>query len=486
MKKFSKKEDGIILKGVKSNKSYEDIAFEINKLGNERNAESIRNRYKRLRKNDPTLEPKVYNSQNNVKSFVEEDEPKYIVNAKNVVSWKYRHGMIELKLEHLDDIFYRYSRHGLNMSQVKIQNHYGLTAIQWQSLKRTFDLVKDSDVFSTHSLSLVSGKEKTDMIASKIAEKYSDKNMREVVEYESDKQQSRAYSKALKKAETLEYRRQEFESEILDYVTQATGKTVVKKVKNKSKRHGVHTIADLHVGADIEAEFNLPAYNTEIIRDRLRQTAELINAENNAKNTICINGDFIESFTGLNHINSWKGIDKKYGYGVKATILACDLLREFFAQVENIHEVLLVAGNHDRTTSNSAEDVDGEVVQWIHYVLQAEFGHLFNIDHSPDVLVRAIENVCYIWTHGHLSISKRQPAEIINQFGIQGMFCLVIEGHLHTRKVKFDSAMARVLVMSSFFTGNNYSKKLGYSTLAGFLTCYSNGKYPITIDIPLT
>jgi hypothetical protein len=34
--------------------------------------------------------------------------------------------------------------------------------------------------------------------------------------------------------------------------------------------------------------------------------------------TLIINGDLIETFTGLNHINSWKNIDKKYGYGTKA------------------------------------------------------------------------------------------------------------------------------------------------------------------------
>lgn len=479
MYKYTKQEDNIIINGVKNKESYEEISYKLKKEGFERSPESIRNRYKRIRKKDPKLEPLVKNVQNS------EPEPKYEVNSRNIVSWSYRDHNFTLKLSELDDIFYRYSKHGLNMSQVQIQNHYGMTAVQWQSLKRTFELVKDSDVFSPYSLSLVSGKEATEMIASKIAEKYSPKNMRDVIAYESDKQQRKAYNKAIKKAETLEYRRQEFESSLLDYVSKSSGKTIVKTVKTKSKLHGVHTLADLHVGADIEEEYNLPAYNTDILRARLKRTADIINEQDNAKNTICINGDFIESFTGLNHINSWKGIDKKYGYGVKATTLACELLKEFFGQVNNIHEVLLVAGNHDRTTSNSAEDVDGEVVQWVHYVLKAEFGHLFNIDHDPNVLVRVIDNVCYIWTHGHLSISKRTPAEIINQYGVQGHYCLVIEGHLHTRKIKHDSMNSRVLVTSSYFTGNKYSKKLGYSTLAGFTTVYSDGKYPKVVDIPL-
>jgi metallophosphoesterase superfamily enzyme len=416
---------------------------------------------------------------------VEEDKPKYIVTKSNKVQWTYSKGKMEVELSTVDNAFYQYSKHGLNKSATQVQNSLRFNPIQWQSFKRTFDLVKDSDVFSPYSLSLVSGKDKTDMIASKIAEKYSDDNMRDVIAYESDKQKNRAYQKAIKKAQGLDYRRSEFETEILDYITKAQSKVIVKKVKAKSKRHGVHTFADPHAGAKVEATYNLPAYNTDILRDRLNQIATKINAENNAKNTICINGDLIETFTGLNHMNSWKGIDNKYGYGVKATILVTDLLTEFFSKVENIHEVLIVAGNHDRTTSSNQEDVDGEVIQWVHYVLQAKFGHLFNLEHSPDVMVRAIDNVCYIWTHGHLSISKRSPAEIINIYGIPGMYCIVIEGHLHTRKIKFDSATGRVIVISSLFTGNTFSKNLGYSTLPGFVTMYSDGKYPIVIDIPL-
>jgi len=415
---------------------------------------------------------------------IKDREPKYVV-KKDRVFWKARGDSMEIDLSQLDNVFYQYSKHGLNKSATQVQNLLEFNAIEWQSFKRTFELVKDSDVFSPYSLSLVSGKEKTEMIASKIAEKYSDKNMRDVIAYEDNKQKNKAYTKAIKEASGLDYRRREFETEILEYITKATAKVVAKKVNVKSKRHGVHTIQDLHIGADIEEAFNLPRFNSEIVVDRLNQIAENINAENNAKNTICLNGDLIETFTGLNHINSWKGIDKKYGYGVKATILACDILTDFLAKVENVHEVLIVAGNHDRTTSNNNEDVDGEVIQWIHYVLNSKFGGIFNIDHSTDVIVRVIDNVCYIWTHGHLNLSKRSPAEIVNIYGVAGMFCIVIQGHFHTRKITHDSARCRVIYASSIFTGNNYSNKLGFSTLPGYVTCYSMGDFPIVMDIPL-
>lgn len=485
--KYSNEEVKLILDGLDTGKSYEEIAKDISdSLGVERNSEQIRNKYRSLRKNDPTLKPVKDNSQNSVMAVVEEDKPKFEVSKNNVVKWKYKHGVIEIKLEDLDQIFYEYSRHGLNLSQVKIQNKHGLTAIQWQSLKRTFDLVKDSDVFSPYSLSLVSEKEACDMIAEKIADKYSPKNMRAVVEYEDDKQRRLAYGKAIKHVSNLDYQRNKFEDAILDYVSKATQKVYTRKTPDAKINHGVTTIQDLHVGANIEATKNLPKYDAEITRDRLRQSAIEINSRGAKKNTIVFNGDLIETFTGLNHINSWKNIDSAYGYGVKATIKAVELITEFLEQVNNVHEVIIVAGNHDRTTSNSQEDVNGEVVQWIHYVLKGRFGNQFSLEWTPDVISREIDNVCYIWTHGHLGLSKRPVAEIINMYGNPSMYCIVIEGHLHTRKIKADTARYRSIVASSLFTGNDYSANLGFSTLPGILYCYTDKiPYPIVVDIPL-
>jgi metallophosphoesterase superfamily enzyme len=486
--KYTQEEENIIKDGVSSGKSYQTISSDIfDSLGITRDAESVRSRYKLMRKKDPSLKPLKTNSQNSVMAVVEDEEPTFSVDTENMVTWKYKHGVIELPLDSLDDIFYRYSRHGLNMSQVKIQNHYGLTAIQWQSLKRTFDLVKDSDVFSPYSLSLVSGKEATQMIADKIADKYSPKNMREVIEYEDGKQRKKAYDNAIKKVSELDYRRSIFESEILDYLSESKLKVTVTKTADAKIEHGVSVVQDLHVGANIPETRNLPRFDEAVIRDRLNQVAIDINERGAKKNTIVFNGDLIETFTGLNHINSWKNIDAAYGYGVRATIKAYELINEFLQKVNNIHEVLIVAGNHDRTTSNNNEDVDGEVVQWIHYMVKGTFGKQFNVEWSSDVITRLIGGVGYIFTHGHLGISKRSAAEIVNLYGFPGVYNIVCEGHLHTRKIKADTATHRVCVFSSIFTGNNYSEKLGFSTLPGYAYLYSKKglNYPVVIDVPL-
>ena len=413
---------------------------------------------------------------------LQEEEPRYRV-TDGTVSWDYKRGTITISVEDLDEIFYQYSKHGLNMSQVQVQNKHGFNALEWQSVKRTFDLVKDSDVFSPYSLSQVSEKEACDMIAQKIAEKYSPKNMRAVIEYEDGKQRRKAYDSAVKKANEMDYRRHLFEDGLAEYVSQAKP-TVVTATKTARDTHAIVHVCDLHVGAEIEAERNLPAFNAKVIADKLSRVATEVNQRNPRKVTLVINGDLIETFTGLNHINSWKNVDKKYGYGVQATIKAIEILTGFISQVHNIQEVIVISGNHDRVTSSNKEDVDGEVTQWVHYVLQKTFAKI-KVVLSKDVYSLKVDNCGFVFTHGHLGISKRNPDHIVNQYGLHGLFNLVVMAHLHTRKVLADGLFNRTVHAPSIFTGNQYSKGLGYSSLAGFLYITVKGKHPIVADVPL-
>ena len=472
--KYTKEEVKLIQEN--SHLTYEEIRALIKKkLKIERSLEGIRKKCKSL-----GLKPT-----DDVKFEEEEELPAFQVSGKDKVTWKYKHGVIAIDLDSLDQIFYQYSKHGLNMGQTKVQNTHGLTAIQWQSLKRTFDLVKDSDVFSPIQLERHDGETQCQMIADKIAQKYSPKNMRDVIEYEDGKQRQNAYKKAIKKVSLLDYRRQMFETELFDYVAQAKP-VMVKRTKGKGLiPEGLIHVCDLHIGADILAAQNLPEFNIQIVIDRLTEVARLSNEEGAEKVTIAINGDIIETFTGMNHPNSWQNIDRHYGYGVKATIKATEILTNFIAQVNNVHEVLIVAGNHDRVTSSNKEDVDGEVVQWVHHIIDSRFGHLFNVAWSSDVITRVIDGVNYIITHGHHALAKKPTAEIVNQYGKFGMFNVVLRAHLHTRIIAADSLNYRNMVCPSIFTGNPYSKNLGFTTLAGFIFCKSLGKYPIITDYPL-
>jgi hypothetical protein len=96
-----------------------------------------------------------------------------------------------------------------------------------------------------------------------------------------------------------------------------------------------------------------------------------------------------------------------------------------------------------------------------------------------------IEKCGFVFTHGHLGISKKNSDHIVNQYGINGLFNLVVMAHLHTRKILSDNLNNRTIHAPSIFTGNNYSKGLGYSSLAGYLFITVKDKHPVVIDVPL-
>ena len=422
------------------------------------------------------------NAKNKVAAPVEEQEPKFVVKG-NKVSWKYKRGSIELSVEDLDKMFYQYSKHGLNMSQVQVQNELGFDALQWQSVKRVFDLVKDADVFSPYSLSLVCGKEACDMIAAKIAEKHSPQNMRAVIEYEDRKQTKKAYEKAIKRAGDLDYRFQLLETALLDYVSTAKPKVVKTCRATKIDSPVIH-ICDLHGGADIKPSRNLPAYGWKQLEQKLDAIAKDITARRGKDATIVLNGDFIETFTGLNHANSWKNISAENGYGIAATIKVTDILADFLSKVNNIKEVILISGNHDRVTSSNKEDVEGEVARLIAYVLNAQFS--FDVSWEEQVVSRKIKGCGFVFTHGHLGLGKKTADLVVNQYGYKNCYNMIVMGHLHSRKIQSDTYDSRVVHAPSLFTGNNYSKGLGYSSRSGYLYMYVENKLPVVIDYPLT
>jgi len=416
------------------------------------------------------------------KKIVKEEENPFEV-KRNKLVWKYRRGNLSLTVDQVDHVFYQYSKHGLNKSQVQVQNYLGFDALQWMSFKRTFDLVKDSDVFSPYSLSLVSGKEACDMIADKVAEKYSPQNMRAVIVHEDDKQTKRAYAKGIKKVEDMFYQRQKFETGLLDYITVAKQVTA-KRTKLTVDINAIVHVCDLHAGAKIEKSKNLPAYNYEVLAAKLETISQDVNGRRPKSVTLVLNGDFIETFTGLNHINSWKNIDEKDGYGVKAVVKAIELLTKFISDINNVDNLVLVSGNHDRVTSNNKEDVEGEVTRLIHFVLSNTFTGIKTV-WTPDVHSLKLDGCGFVFTHGHLGISKKGGNQIVNMYGFKDFYNLIVMGHLHTRKVLSDSYENRVIHAPSIFTGNDYSKGLGYSSQSGYLYITVKDKLPVVTDVPV-
>ena len=268
-----------------------------------------------------------------------------------------------------------------------------------------------------------------------------------------------------------------------------------KKISNKKKvstKIGVIPLADFHIGAYIRGLIKTPDFDIDRISDMLDEIAEIVNSLEYSEVHIVILGDVIESFTGTNHPSTWKELMYK-GHGSNIIIMAYELLLSFFKRITNLHSIYLVSGNHDRITSSKREDTKGEVIELIAYFLNKELETI--IKYNSLLLTEVIDNICYIFTHGHHNFTKKSLEHIIWKYGKQGHFNLVLQGHWHTRKSKVpvintetiysDSGDYRGITCPSIFTGNYYSETAGFTSSAGFLIVQNQHNKPAVFDIPL-
>jgi hypothetical protein len=257
-------------------------------------------------------------------------------------------------------------------------------------------------------------------------------------------------------------------------------------VLKNNEKIGVVKIADLHLGAYVDNLIKTKDFSIDILAQKLYDAANMVNERNYKLVHIHILGDIIESFTGLNHKNSWKGLDKAM-VGAEAIKLVVRVLHDnFLSRINNLGEVKVVAGNHDRVSSDNKEDVWGGAANLVCWGLGL-IG--YNVEFNPLVITHTVDGICHILTHGHHGISGKTTKQICWDYGVQGKFNLICEGHLHSiieklsirqrevfQVIKDDSVDHRRMNCPSFFTGNFYSESLGYTSQSGFMVTEDNGK----------
>lgn len=269
-------------------------------------------------------------------------------------------------------------------------------------------------------------------------------------------------------------------------------KTILKKKKVKETKIGVVPLADFHIGAYIRNLIKTPDFDIDKITDMLDEVADTVNALDYSEVHVALLGDFIESFTGTNHPGTWKELMIK-GYGGNIIISAYEILENFLAKITNISKVYMVSGNHDRITASNKEDQKGEVVEVLAHFLNKHTN--LEIIYNPIIVSNVIDNICYLFTHGHHNFTKKSIEHIIWKYGKQGYFNLVLQGHWHTRKKKepvtnmqtvySDSGDYRGITCPSLFTGNFYSETGGWTSTPGFLIIQNRHNSPAVFDIPL-
>lgn len=264
---------------------------------------------------------------------------------------------------------------------------------------------------------------------------------------------------------------------------------------------GIGTVAcaDLHLGAKVSELIRTPDFNVGILTQKISRIAEIVNKRNWKEVNFVLNGDYIESFQGLNHPSTFKSLQEGM-WGANAVITTNKILCEhLFSKINNLKKVFLVSGNHDRTSIASNVDNTGEVGALLSYMLKLSLPDVEIIYH-PLLISHEIDGMNYIITHGNSLLSKQDLTTAVLNWGKQGIYNLMLEGHLHTRIVKrvikqskhlvhnvdtvcFDEQRYRKIVLPALFTGNYWSESMGFGGVSGFVTAENNGSgYPIVTD----
>lgn len=248
----------------------------------------------------------------------------------------------------------------------------------------------------------------------------------------------------------------------------------------------VVTLADLHFGAYVDNLAKTREFSIDILANLLHECAVQTNKHSAKEVHVHILGDLIESFTGLNHINSWKGLQKGM-IGAEVVKLCTKVIHDnLLSKIDNLKSVKVISGNHDRVTSNRTEDTDGDAANLIAWGLEL-IG--YNVEYDPFVLTHLVDDINYVLLHGHDSISKKSTKDICWDYGKQGKFNFITEGHLHSiieklsvaqqknfQTIKDDAIDHRRMNCPSLFTGNSFSERLGYTSNSGFIISENNGK----------
>ena len=249
----------------------------------------------------------------------------------------------------------------------------------------------------------------------------------------------------------------------------------------------VITIADLHIGAKTKGLKLTDDYSYKIVIERLGEIASKVNSLNKKEVHLIMLGDFIESFTGMNHPNSWKGLEYE-AYGAEVIINAYKIINAFIKSINNLSSINMVAGNHDRVTNSSKEDSFGDAAKLLHFMLEKDSS--IPVDFDPIMLSKKIDGINYLMTHNHLGLGKRDIGKICFDYGDQSRYNVLLGGHWHSRVTKkyyskesivADEANYRAISVPSIFSGNFYSESNGWSSTSGYNIIENNGKGKINL-----
>lgn len=405
------------------------------------------------------------------------------VDKKDYVWTGFDNKIKRYSIDLIDKLFLNYSKSGYNLSRTSLCNKFELDIKSFNEIQRVFLLYKDANILSPYTIQNTPTSELKVIMENQITKvirsgEYTEKKYKDKIVQE--------YKEVINKDNINILRLEEMMHDLSAHLPKLNLNSF-KTNKNYVNDDIVVCLADLHVGAKNHEPLKITDdYSIEIAKEKLTRAAEIINSYKSKRVTISFLGDLIESLSGLNHPNSWQFMEPGV-HGWKAVSSAYELVLKFLNSIENLHCILGVGGNHDRS-AKSNEEADTLVTDAIFYMLK-EYYKKSNVTiiYDASVVSITVGKIGYIFSHGHLGLHKRKASDIILDFAVDPkLFQFIVNGHWHTRILNRgdDTNRARKMTCPSIFTGNKFSdEEVGASCKSGILIfgC-DNYNEPYSID----
>lgn len=390
-------------------------------------------------------------------------------------------------IKFIDKLFLHYSEHGYNFSGTQIINEFDLDPATFHAIKNSFRLYKKSHIFSPYTFGNTPKEQREQLVSQTIDKVLSSGKVTERV---YRKQLHSKYKQAIKRDHTIKANHLEFIEELAERLPEAKAETIVQYTAPNiilQREEVIAALTDLHTGAFVMGLDGMPDFNLSVLKKRLLEAAYFINSLRAKRVKLALLGDYIESFTGMNHPNSWQGIQSGQ-IGADVVETAYELILSFAEQIVNLVEIDGVGGNHDRSSKSNKEDTKAEIAGILFCFIKRHFRNTpIEVKYNNDTVSTTLgSSLNAILQHGHNGNARGPVGNTLWEHGIKGRFNFILQGHLHSRQVKpnDDGADYRRIVCPSIFTGNDYSKKAGYSpSLAGVIAIEEdNRKLPYVHD----
>jgi len=401
----------------------------------------------------------------NVVDFVVTGGEAWSIEGKDYI-WNASGNTLSIDKNLLNDIFYYYSKHGMNWTRSKICRKFDIAPKVFRSILRAFELSKDSNIYAPHVPEDLTEKELDDYITHRMKKVFTSG---ERVEEKYTDAVNKAYMKVVDDNLLQQMEIDEFLGEIAENIQLLPQQVPFSIDVNSKNDEIVIVISDTHIGAEVDNLQRTQDYNTDKVIEYFSKTAEYINRFKSKRVVIVLTGDLLEGGP-TNHANSFKGIERGKYWGYQL-ILASQILTDFFGKVSNIGAVYITGGNHDRATGDNKSDTESTYAAAIAYFLQQIYKDKIDIQYHHDTLPFDALDCRFIVQHGHKGYHKKAISDIILNEGDVNKYNILLQGHLHSLQIhgNWDNSKYMKMICPSFFTGNEFSSSGGWSSLPGFV-----------------